>query len=291
MQEASTNLAAIASYPRGQHPPCPSRLLSKRSPSQLTSDTIQEVTFPTHLRHPTHVHTTLPLSPPIQEASTNIAPVASYPRGNLPNSPPIHPHTTLPLVASNPRGQHSPCPNRLLSKTIQETHIRVGGVGHCVWGMVYGVWGQVQTFSNTKACTNHCLAQNSFNRCVGSTAAGLSQARPLQHVRRASAGRAAAQQRKAQAAAQLRQILLDGGTRRPSSAPPAGETWLRCVRAWWRGKCIRSPRIHENGGLRILTCCCWVRRLDTNAPAHLARLLRVRLLHECAFGVADRRGS
>ena len=167
IQEANTHPAPVASY-------------SKRSPSQLTSDTIQEVTFPTHLRHPTHVHTTLPLSPPIQEASTNIAPVASYPRGNLPNSPPIHPHTTLPLVASNPRGQHSPCPNRLLSKTIQETHIRVGGVGHCVWGMVYGVWGQVQTFSNTKACTNHCLAhtmadrhqvpQNSFNRCVGSTA-------------------------------------------------------------------------------------------------------------------------
>ena len=139
------------------------------------------------------------------------------------------------------------------------------------------------------------VQQSSLPRCPVVVSlrqdAGLSQARPLQHVRRASAGRAAAQQRKAQAAAQLRQILLDGGTRRPSSAPPAGETWLRCVRAWWRGKCIRSPRIHENGGLRILTCCCWVRRLDTNAPAHLARLLRVRLLHECAFGVADRRGS
>ena len=61
IQEANTTLPHVASYPRGQHQPCPSRLLSKRQPSQLTSDT------------PTH----------------HLAPVASYPRGQRPPCPTI----------------------------------------------------------------------------------------------------------------------------------------------------------------------------------------------------------
>ena len=83
IQEASTNLAPVASYPRGQPQPCPNRLLSKRP------------TPPS------------PMSPHIQEASANLAPVASYPRGQhqpCPSSPPI------------PRGQHQPSSSRLLSK-------------------------------------------------------------------------------------------------------------------------------------------------------------------------------